>query len=128
MPKRMRTAVLAVCAALACTVIAATGAIATGGKVSPQYQAYSSTGGQDPYGNSKDPHVGGYGGSPVVIGYVKLNLESLPSGSVVEGLQLSMTPDSDPSANVNSSAAAIEACVLTQPLNSNGYQANPPPY
>jgi hypothetical protein len=127
--RSVRPAVLALIAAGAATVMLAAGAEADGGRVSPQYQAYSAPGGQDPYAqsNPQDVHVSGYGGQPVVTGYIKLNLESLPSGSAIEGLLLKVVPNSSPQDNVNSAAAAIEACPLSQPLASSGYQSNPPP-
>jgi len=106
----------------------AAGASAETGKVSAQYQAYSSATGQDPYSNSPNAHVGGYGGQPVVAGYIRLNLESLPTGSTIYGLRLKLVPTSSMSNNVNTGAAAFEACVLADPLTANGYLANPPTY
>lgn len=105
-------------------------ALADTGKISAQYQGYSSGGGQDPYANSdpQDVHVGGFGGQPVVTGLIRLNLESLPTDSTVDGLTLVLTPNTSQADNVQPSQAAIEACMLDQPLSSDGYQANPPSY
>ncbi len=114
----------------AALLVAAVGARADTGTVSAEYQAYSAAGGQDPYASSnpQDIHVDGYGGQPVVTGYLKLNLESLPSGSTIDGLTLSLTPNGSAADNVSASSASIEACMLTAPLGGNGYQANPPSY
>lgn len=131
-------------AALLAGVLAALSAVLAGlaaasadiGRISAQFQGYSSTGGQDPYAgdNPQDVHVDGFGGQPVVTGYVRLNLDSLPAGSLIDGLELTLVPNSSQTDNVNagqvSDAAqpAMEACILTQPLTSNGFQATPPPY
>ena len=126
--RRHQVAVLAATAALGSLLVVAATASAEVGQVSAQYQAYSATsGGPDPYASSnpQDVHVDGYGGQPEVTGYVKLNLDSLPSASNIDGLTLSMTPNASQTDNVNASAASIEACLLTQPLASNGYQATP---
>ena len=110
--------------------VAASSAAAETGQVSAQFQGYSATGGQDPYAsdNPNDVHIGGYGGQPVVIGYVRLNLQSLPANSTVDGLRMTLVPNSSATDNANSATAAFEACLLTAPLNSNGFQANPPSY
>lgn len=106
----------------------APGASADGGRISAQYQGYAASGGQDPYAgsNPQDVHVAGFGGQPVVTGLIRLNLESLPTGSTVDGLTLVLTPNSSASDNVEPAQATMEACLLDQPLTSDGYQANPP--
>ena len=108
----------------------APGASADTGKISAQYQGYTAAGGQDPYAgsNPQDVHVGGFGGQPVVTGLIRLNLESLPTGSSIDGLVLVLAPNSSQSDNVEPGQAAIQACILDQPLSSNGYQSNQPPY
>jgi ABC-type branched-subunit amino acid transport system substrate-binding protein len=136
-PPAWRAALLAGAAAGAAAVMAGfAGASADAGVLSAQYQGYSAPGGQDPYAgdNPQDVHVDGFGGQPVVTGYVRLDLDSLPAGSIVDGLTLAMVPNGSQSDNVNqaqlSSTAqpGIEACILDQPLQSNGFQASPPAY
>ena len=118
--------------AIAGVSLIGTSAAAATGQVSAQYQGYgdAAPGGQDPYANDnpQDIHVDGFGGQPVVTGYLLLNLDSLPSGSTINGLQLHLVPNDSQSDNVEPGLAAIEACGLTQPLASNGYQATPPAY
>ena len=129
--RRTHVPALVAAAAFGSLLLASSTASAEGGTVSPQYQGYSSTsGGQDPYASSnpQDVHVDGYGGQPVVTGYVLLNLDSLPQGSNIDGLTLSLTPNTSQTDNVNAGAAVIDACLLTQPLASNGYQATPLTY
>lgn len=101
-------------------------AAADSGRVSALYQGYSTSAGQDPYSNSSDVHVGGFGGQPVVTGYVKLDLDSVPYNSTIDGLRLVLTPTGSSSDNVNAAQASIEACPLSSPISSNGYQSNPP--
>ncbi|MDQ6748956.1 MAG: hypothetical protein M3010_12735, partial [Candidatus Dormibacteraeota bacterium] len=109
-------------------LIAAPGAAAETGRVSAQYQGYSTASGPDPYSSSKDVHVAGYGGQPVVTGYVRLNFGSLPANSTIGGLRLTLVPNSSRTDNVNTAAAAFEGCLLTAPLQSDGYQSAPPAY
>ena len=123
-----RVPALVAVAAFGALLLVSSTASADSGTLSAQYQAYSATsGGPDPYASSnpQDVHVDGYGGQPEVTGYVKLNLDSLPSASNIDGLTLSLTPNASQTDNVNASAASIEACLLTQPLTSSGYQATP---
>ena len=100
------------------------------GQIAAQYQGYTTPGGQDPYASSnpQDVHVGGFGGQPGVTGLIRLNLESLPTGSTIDGLTLVLAPNSSQTDNVEPGQAAIQACILDQPLSSDGYQANPPSY
>ncbi|TMC47773.1 MAG: ABC transporter substrate-binding protein [Chloroflexi bacterium] len=131
--RRLRLRLLAVASGLAAgaaLLLSASGAVAATGRLSAQYQGYASGGSHDPYAgdNPQDVHVDGFGGQPVVTGYVRLNLDSLPAGSTIDGLKLTLTPNSSQSDNVAAAQAAIEACILDQPLSSNGYQASPPPY
>ena len=125
--KRRHVAALGAALALGFVLLATAPAAAQSGQVSAQYQGYSAAGGQDPYANSnpQDVHVSGYGGQAVVTGYVKLNLESLPAGSNIDSLVLSLTPNGSQTDNVNPSLANLVACILTAPLSSNGYQATP---
>src|SRR5438309_10002704 len=101
MAKRLGPLLLMPIAIAASLWVASANAAADTGQVSPQYQGYSTTAGADPYANSPDVHVGGYGGQPVVNGYIKLNLDSLPAESTVEGLQLTVVANTSGTDNVN---------------------------
>ena len=129
-PVRLAVGTLGACAIAA--VLAAPTAQAATGTVSAQYQGYgdAAPGGQDPYAGDtpQDVHVDGFGGQPVVNGYIRLNLDSLPSGSTIDGLTLKLIPNGSQTDNVEPAMAAIQACPLTQPLSSSGYQATPPSY
>ena len=127
--RRGHIPLVAAVAAFGYLLVVASTVSADTGQVSAQFQGYSAaSGGQDPYANSnpQDVHVDGYGGQPVVTGYVLLNLDSLPEGASIDGLTLSLTPNSSQTDNVSPSTATIDACLLTQPLTSNGYQATAP--
>lgn len=127
----IRVGVLTLAASATAVILTAPTASAANGQVSAQYQGYgTASGGTDPYANDnpQDVHVDGFGGQPVVTGFIKLNLDSLGTGATINGLELKLTPNSSQSDNVNSAAASIEACLLTQPLSSNGYQSTPPTY
>src|SRR5207302_7668245 len=82
--RRPAAVLVAAAMGIGVVVLATLGAAADSGQVSPQYQGYGldSGQGQDPYSgdNPQDIHVDGFGGRPVVDGYVRLNLDSLPSG------------------------------------------------